>query len=941
MNDNSLNSILKSRSRIFVWDRYMALSFGLPAAGMLVALICCGFIFVGRNVLCIDLYHIYLPLIEHLHDIIYNGQGGVFSWNIGMGINYYTLFLTNVGSPLNAAIALFPKTIIPDLVGVGMVIKTGLCGLCAAWFMRYKTQKSDLVTVAFALMYAMCGYMANYYWNIMWTDLLFLLPLCAIGIEEIINGRGFMVYVLSLTMAMVCNYYIAVQLCIFLFFYFIVRVLTSFSVKRQFAQIVRSALVFGAFSILAAVISAALLLPVWNVLRITSGVADAMPTTWKTLSPVLEVLTNHLAGAKANMRSGGVPHVYAGLLTALMLPIYMFCRRIPLKERILHVLFGVFLLACIDLNIPNFIWHGFHTPNDIPFRFSFTYSFLIVCMAYRAVRAIEWRGREWRQLVAMGVVALNVMLAVELTKSSKNVWMIVATPVLLAAYGSILLLLKRGRLRAKPARTLVLVVLMAEMTFGAAMGTTNCGSMPRDAYIRNMGDYAYLSSYADLLGKDAGFFRTEIVKSMTLNDGSIYGYRGMSHFSSMLCSDFQDVMRRFGYHTYMYGTTRANRILYRPNTPVIDSILGVRYLMSRGETPYERELWPQVEESAAGVKLYENKYALPIAFLANNELMTEWDFNNADPFAVQQEFVDCALGDAPKLFEYLEPDSFSGDKLTVTEGANGMYQFSESDTSDPGKLTLHYTVDETKPLFIFVSGEQQTYVETKLRDDVQSDEVRYPHVIDCGDVNPGDTLEVNVTLGRDRASGSATVTMVALDFNAYAEAMDALAAGGMQDVAFSSTRVSGHVTAQNDRILFTSIPYDAGWVLYIDGERNEMETIDGAFLAARIPAGAHNVEFRFELQGFALGLKLTLLGIALLIAAYVLFCLRRGDARLTMALEYDLRWPAVDILCEDLPEAEPAACDDTSPDAPVDAEFQASGDETGDEDTAEEVNADE
>lgn len=43
----------------------------------------------------------------------------------------------------------------------------------------------------------------------------------------------------------------------------------------------------------------------------------------------------------------------------------------------------VFLVA-FNMNIPNFIWHGFHYPNSLPCRQSFIYIFLLLSICYDA-----------------------------------------------------------------------------------------------------------------------------------------------------------------------------------------------------------------------------------------------------------------------------------------------------------------------------------------------------------------------------------------------------------------------------------------------------------------------------------------------------------------------------------------------------------------------------
>lgn len=53
-------------------------------------------------------------------------------------------------------------------------------------------------------------------------------------------------------------------------------------------------------------------------------------------------------------------------------------------------------LTAFNMNIPNFIWHGFHFPNSLPCRQSFIYVFLILEICYEA--AVNIRDYSEKQL---------------------------------------------------------------------------------------------------------------------------------------------------------------------------------------------------------------------------------------------------------------------------------------------------------------------------------------------------------------------------------------------------------------------------------------------------------------------------------------------------------------------------------------------------------------
>ncbi|MBN9380394.1 MAG: YfhO family protein [Chitinophagaceae bacterium] len=73
--------------------------------------------------------------------------------------------------------------------------------------------------------------------------------------------------------------------------------------------------------------------------------------------------------------------------------------------------------------------------------------------------------------------------------------------------------------------------------------------------------------------------------------------------------------------------------------------------------------------------------------------------------------------------------------------------------------------------------------------------------------------------------------------------------------------------------VFSEIYYDKGWSAFIDGNKADIIRVDYVLRGMSIPAGEHNIEFRFEPKSFYTGDKITtwcgILGYLLLLAAVV------------------------------------------------------------------------
>ena len=78
------------------------------------------------------------------------------------------------------------------------------------------------------------------------------------------------------------------------------------------------------------------------------------------------------------------------------------------------------------------------------------------------------------------------------------------------------------------------------------------------------------------------------------------------------------------------------------------------------------------------------------------------------------------------------------------------------------------------------------------------------------------------------------------------------------------------MNASRDGVAFTTIPYDANWRVYVDGNQVEpYETVD-ALLGFDISAGKHTVELEYVHTPFVIGAIISIVGISLFVLLWLL-----------------------------------------------------------------------
>ena len=129
-------------------------------------------------------------------------------------------------------------------------------------------------------------------------------------------------------------------------------------------------------------------------------------------------------------------------------------------------------------------------------------------------------------------------------------------------------------------------------------------------------------------------------------------------------------------------------------------------------------------------------------------------------------------------------------------------------------------------------------------------------------------ISVRFTLQEDQVIiGQPTV--MTLCEEPFRETVAQLATAGIQLTDFDVTKLTGTVMAAEDGVLFTSIPYDSGWSVKIDGVPVETFAYHDTWLMTKLSAGAHTVELNYLPQGYSVGLVISICSAAVLLLLLV------------------------------------------------------------------------
>ncbi len=94
--------------------------------------------------------------------------------------------------------------------------------------------------------------------------------------------------------------------------------------------------------------------------------------------------------------------------------------------------------------------------------------------------------------------------------------------------------------------------------------------------------------------------------------------------------------------------------------------------------------------------------------------------------------------------------------------------------------------------------------------------------------------------------------------------------------AYDNTGFTAAFTAERERLVFFSVPYEAGWSATVNGEAAEIYQVNVGFMAVVVPEGDSVIRFEYYTPGLNVGLLMTAGGFAVLAAYGVVFHVRKG-----------------------------------------------------------------
>ena len=789
-----------------------------------------------------DMYHQYCPFFSELSNKFHNGGSLLYSWNIGLGTNFTALYAYYLASPLNFILAAVPHSLTAPFMDILIIVKMMFASLFFTIYASKKFKTKSVTICIFAMFYCMSGYIAAFAWNIMWLDCVAVFPLVMLGLERLVYKKKPFLFIISLGLSVLFNYYIAIMIVMFSIIYFIC-LLFLVDRKGEKLAIIKRIILFAISGAIAAGLAAVLLLPEIYAFQLSASSSSSFPSTLTAYHSFLQEFSRHMTYSPSYTWLKHYPNIYCGVFCFALLPLYFLCTKIKTKEKIVKgVILGIFLFSFM-FNIPEYIWHGFHIPNCLPARQSFIYIFFVLIMGFEAIT--HFKNTKLRDIIISaeicGAFIILCAFAYHGTKTvadedsfSYSTTLLLLNAVFLAAYFTLFILARRKG----PARTAAFIgfCAVAVTECSTHMFNTGLGLVNYNEYTKNDDNYAQILKHLESENDPNDFYRVDQEAARTANDGSWYNYKSVNAFSSTSTAGVSNFYKSFGTKAAMNSYQRLGA------TNLLDMIVSTRYTVSTqklGEDDPIKKL--DFEEN--GLYVYKNEYTLPLGFLIPTELAeTAPEKGSAVAMAAktQNDFFEKATGISKLFSDVYKMDGVK--EYTFNAPASGHYYFGFTGTL-PEKIEV--CINE---------GEKVSFKDIK----------KHNRYIDIGYLHEGDSV---VTTSEDDMK----CNIYCMDTEKLINGYNILKPSGFELTSLKDTEVKGHYTADKSGTYMFSIPYEKGWTVYVDGKQVETSPAMGAFLSISTDKGEHEVEMKYMPQGLMPGVAISLVSVGILTAWMIVY----------------------------------------------------------------------
>lgn len=806
--------------------------------------------FGNKTLATMDAHIQYLDFFMYLKNVLNGSDRIAYTFGQTLGGCNIAVFSYYLSSPLNLLVVFFSKENLHVFFHLLILCKLSLSAVTFCIFLkgRFGTGLQEIYQILLSVCYALCQYNIAQSSNIMWLDGVYLLPLLLLGVYHIVTGSRSRMFILTASMSVLFNWYTGAINCLFSAVWFCVEYGYRYyageeqkeTASRQVRSFFHAALRYLGASAIAILLTMVLLLPTFVSLQSGRGSIDWGVLSFGLTGEIPGMLQSYVIGGTSSYESVSL---FCGSMAVIACIGCFLSKSIKVSEKFLTAAMLLVTMALFCWKPCFFLFSLLKRADSYYYRYSYLGIFLLLFLAARFFR---WCfGKELFDTVvksaglfSFGLIFLHYVKPVQDTRRVYLTALCAAlAAMVIALYG----------LYAKKAKRLMSLAA-AGVVFGEM--AINTVILMETFHVEDVADYrVYVEQEQRQINEiqkmDGGTYRISQTATKNMNENNLtanynedlaFGYWSVSGYTSDPDDRQRSFLDRLG-----YPINGANMCITNTSILAADSLLGVKYLLS----PYQINGTAEVEELQMknGKQVYENPFCLPFAFRYEKAARTAAEDLNS--FEYQNELYAQLLG-IENLQLYI-PISYHTDyrseseviyELDIPKGNYAVY----------GNLPWEYYMEAV----LNVNGAYETGYSMWL-----SPSVFYIPVSD-------QQMPAKIQL---MSSGQLCVKeeqFYMLDLDKMKAAAQRLSQNAAEEIRVENGDVQIMVAkAKKGEYLYTSVPYDQGWKIRVNGKETDVELFGGCLMTIPLQDGKNRIEMKYEIPYFKTGICMTFLGIGL------------------------------------------------------------------------------
>ena len=346
----------------------------------------------------------------------------------------------------------------------------------------------------------------------------------------------------------------------------------------------------------------------------------------------------------------------------------------------------------------------------------------------------------------------------------------------------------------------------------------------------------YRDPIRQFLPPDSDFYRMEKQEFRTYNDPLGLGFPGISHFSSTASVRQTEFLKRLGFNCYATWCT------YEGATSAADALLRIRY-----------EFGPSGKQDSLAVKdeIWQHPAQFPLFFFVKEDFV-RYDFMAETGALTRQNDLLQLLRDqeGPDFFEEIPVRVTATENLAPDEDD----KYTRIEPEKPAFADIQITPEAGKSLYFFLPGASLNVTVTVNGDELMNggrDYAPFPICLDAYGKEGAVTVQVEL-LKETLEGGFLAYTLDTGRLASMAESANA-AAPLMERIGETAFRLKTDA-ADEDRLVVSSIPFDAGWRVRAGGKQLPLKMIHESVLGFVLPAGCDLAEVSYRAYGQEAGM---------------------------------------------------------------------------------------